>query len=470
MPYVISSDLSYGESGQSMRLMRKSLAVAGAAALVLAVMPGFSGVASAATPTQIGDLFPVTPSRILDTRSGNGAPQAKLGANATLKLQVAGRGGVPASGVSAVVLNVTVTNPSSATFMTVYPTGIAKPNASNLNITKGWTGANSVTVKVGSDGAVNLWNQAGNLDVIADVTGYYAATETAGTAGTGGEYFPWTPYRALDTRDYGADGKLYNGDAWSMAVGFNNESYNSHIRAVAINVTAVNPNAPGFFTAWSGAGTAPDASLLNFTAGAIVPNMAIVPTSACDWCAGNGIPASMKQFSVQYTGGGTVDLIVDVLGVFDDNGITGGLHFTPTDPTRIVDTRSGLGIPSAFGPASVKTATLPAALQNNTTYAIAANVTGVSPTAQTFVQLWPADDTRPDAGSTLNLMPGDVKPNSALIGLDSNWSFSAYNHAGTTNLVIDVNGVYDRLLATPVSTSNAAQLNAYSGSHTANKH
>ncbi|MEV8514358.1 hypothetical protein [Dactylosporangium sp. NPDC051484] len=427
----------------------------GTAALVLAVLPGFSGVASAAAaaPTQIGNLFPITPSRILDTREGNGAPKRTLGPNGTLKLQVAGRGGVPASGVSAVVLNVTVTNPSLQTFMTVYPSGISRPNASNLNITKGWTGANSVTVKLGADGAVNIWNQVGTLDVIADVTGFYAGTESAGAAGAGGEYFPWTPFRLIDSREY-PDGKLRSGEYYQLPVGFADTSLNPHIKAVAINVTAVNANADGFFTVWNGVGSRPNTSLLNFVKGAIVPNMAIVPTSACDWCGSEGLPSNMQQFAVQYSGFGSADVIVDVLGVFDDNTIGEGLHFTPTDPTRIVDTREGLGIPKALGPATTSTTVLPSNLRGDGTWAIAANVTGVTPTSSTFVQLWPTSRPKPAAGSTLNLNPGDIKPNSALIGLDDHWSFSAYNHLGTTNLVIDVNGVYNKLLTT--ATAKAA--------------
>ena len=54
-----------------------------------------------------GTFHPLTPQRILDTRTGLGAPGARLGPGGTLSLQVAGAGGVPASGARAVVLNMT---------------------------------------------------------------------------------------------------------------------------------------------------------------------------------------------------------------------------------------------------------------------------------------------------------------------------------------------------------------------------
>jgi len=90
-------------------------------------------------------------------------------------LQVLGRGGVPASGVSAVVLNVTVTAPSRAGFITAYPNGTARPTASNLNFVAGQTVPNLVVVPVGVDGKVALTNgSAGTVQLVADVLGYFS--------------------------------------------------------------------------------------------------------------------------------------------------------------------------------------------------------------------------------------------------------------------------------------------------------
>ena len=94
----------------------------------------------------------------------------------TVDLQVTGRGGVPATGVAAVVMNVTVTGPSAGGFMTVYPSGTSQPTASNLNFTPGQSIPNLVTVKVGTGGKIKLTNNsAGTIHLIADVAGYYLA-------------------------------------------------------------------------------------------------------------------------------------------------------------------------------------------------------------------------------------------------------------------------------------------------------
>ena len=121
-----------------------------------------------------GAFGSLAPSRLLDTRTGVGAAQAAVGAHGIVHLQVTGRGGVPASGVSAVVLNVTVTAPSGAGFVTVYADGTALPGASNLNFVPGQTVPNLVIAPVGADGKVDLYNGSnGTVQLIADVDGYF---------------------------------------------------------------------------------------------------------------------------------------------------------------------------------------------------------------------------------------------------------------------------------------------------------
>ena len=85
---------------------------------------------------------------------------------------VAGRGGVPAAGVSAVVLNLTSTRESATSgYVTAFPTGKARPTASSLNYAKAVTIANSVTVPLGTNGRIDLYNSSGTTDLLADVTG-----------------------------------------------------------------------------------------------------------------------------------------------------------------------------------------------------------------------------------------------------------------------------------------------------------
>ena len=132
-----------------------------------------SGWYLSGTPVAAGGLTPLPPSRILDTRTNNGAT-GPVAAHGTVALQVDGQGGVPASGVSAVVLNITVTQPTQAGFITVYPDGTTQPTASNLNFSANQTIPNLVIAPVGTDGVVDLFNgSTGTVQLIADVSGWF---------------------------------------------------------------------------------------------------------------------------------------------------------------------------------------------------------------------------------------------------------------------------------------------------------
>lgn len=84
-----------------------------------------------------------------------------------------GRGGVPATGVGAVALNVTATNPTRSSFLTVWPSGAGRPTASNLNFVAGQTMPNMVIAKVRTGGQVSIDNNTGNVDVVVDVLGWF---------------------------------------------------------------------------------------------------------------------------------------------------------------------------------------------------------------------------------------------------------------------------------------------------------
>jgi hypothetical protein len=81
-------------------------------------------------------------------------------------------GKVP-SYASAVVLNVTATNATAGSHLTMWPSGQARPLASSLNWMPGWTVANAVTGSVGAGGRISAVNNAGSVDVIVDAGGWY---------------------------------------------------------------------------------------------------------------------------------------------------------------------------------------------------------------------------------------------------------------------------------------------------------
>jgi GH25 family lysozyme M1 (1,4-beta-N-acetylmuramidase) len=113
------------------------------------------------------------PVRVLDTRNGTGGYTAPVGPGKTISLQVTGVHGVPSTGVTAVVLNVTATGPTASSFVTVYADGQARPITSNLDFTRGQTIPNLVVVPVGANGKIDFYNSAGRVNLVADLAGYY---------------------------------------------------------------------------------------------------------------------------------------------------------------------------------------------------------------------------------------------------------------------------------------------------------
>ncbi|MER6317592.1 PKD domain-containing protein, partial [Streptomyces sp. NPDC001581] len=144
--------------------------------------------------TQGSDFTPYAPTRLLDTRDGTGAAKGKVAPYGSTRVKVGGNGTIPA-GVTAVVLNITVTNTTSAGHITAFPEGTDRPTTSNVNFKAGQTVPNLVIVPVGKNGYVELANRGGqSVDLIADVTGYFSSTASSG-------YTPITPSRFVDTRE-----------------------------------------------------------------------------------------------------------------------------------------------------------------------------------------------------------------------------------------------------------------------------
>ncbi len=417
-----------------MRVVRTIVVIALALGALVAGAPG----AAAAPAAPDGAYYPITPTRVLDTRIGLGAPTSPLLPATTTTLPIAGVGGIPATGVAAVVLNVTVTDPSAFGYLTVFPSAAARPTASSLNFNPHQTVANSVTVGLGSSGAIDLFNSEGATDAIVDVVGYYANSSLPiAQYGAGSQFRTLTPTRIFDTRDADQGPALGPDEGFALPIDFGVD--NAHVSAVAVNITAVTPSAPGYLTTWDGQADFPQTSTVNFTAGTTVPNFAIIPTAPCTATAScAGLPA----IGIFNGSTGNTHVVIDLVGFYDnDPTITDGLLFHPITPERIVDSRIGLGA-HTLGPQSTARITTPASIGDADTVVLSLNVTAVVPTANTYLSVWPDDLAQPLV-SSLNPLAGQTVPNAVVTGFDSHGTFDVYNNAGTTALVIDVNGYFD---------------------------
>ena len=178
----------------------------------IAVTLGTGGILAAEAASDSATTHvSVVPQRVLDTRTGTGAPAGPLGPDGTLDLDLSGA--VPAT-AETVTVNLTVVGGTHSSFLTAYPTGTERPTMSFINWRDAAPVANEVTLKLGTDQKVSFFNRFGTVDVIADLVGYYVpggagvdgAVGPAGPAGADGAVGPQGP--AGPAGPAGADGAV----------------------------------------------------------------------------------------------------------------------------------------------------------------------------------------------------------------------------------------------------------------------
>ena len=111
---------------------------------------------------------PIAPTRVMDTRSK--LMHSRLGEDDTSEVKIRGIAGIPAT-ATAVMANVTITNPEQGGYATLYPCAQVWPGTSNVNYQPGDSIPNLTFTQIGVNGCVRLYNEH-KADAIVDVVGY----------------------------------------------------------------------------------------------------------------------------------------------------------------------------------------------------------------------------------------------------------------------------------------------------------
>jgi hypothetical protein len=402
----------------------------------------------------LADYTSVVPYRILDTRSGS---VHALGPKASLILQVVGAGPagatlVPISAV-AVVLNVTEVDGNAGSLLTVYPTGTRQPQASNLNFAPRTVAANLVTVTLGTGGAVTIYNAAGTVNVLADVEGYFGPPLTATTAG---EFHPIPPVRVCDTRSTShtpgckAHGILVGGTSMVVNVTGGTIPSDGTASAVVLNITGVVGTAPAYLSVFpttsSGTCVVPRISTLNLLGGTVVANRVMVGLGPA---ASGGHTTSVCVFA----SAGKINVLLDASGWYGSATAAAGYQYQAIVPSRVCDTRSAsLGcttgaITSGFAASRLVHVAgeggVPAT--GPVVQAVIANLTGITPTAGTYLVAYPSSLTTLPGASDINMSAGEILPNLVVVQLDTTAGpdlgcINLFNAVGSVNAVLDIEG------------------------------
>lgn len=385
--------------------LARLIATALVAAAALVAFPVSSPVSAdnAATTRYV----PVSPVRLADTRDSD-CRCTRLDAT-TIRVQVAGVGGVPADATAA-ALNVTVADTVTTGFLTVWPAGAPRPWVSNLN----WAGGtvpNGTIVTLGAGGAVDIFTNS-PASVVVDVTGAFVPA----TSSAAGRYIPVAGGVTFDATVPGDSTADVNLSQWARGAS-----------AALITITG-QAATPGFITAWPAGGARPWVSSMNAPGGdRVASNTVIVPVSS---------DGRISIYAMVTTG-----VTVSVHGVFTGAGAlsTSTGLYVPTVPTRILDTREA-------GPTSGRPVTGGGTVAVDTLDAAAVNV-NVTTVGTSTAGVWRATGTGApfDSATGGTYTPGTAAAQAAIIAPTAAGVQVA--PSTTTHVVVDLNGYFTGTVA-----------------------
>lgn len=339
-------------------------------------------------------------------RPGNGViltrPDRVYDSRETTRLEAGEQRRVPVAanaplGATAAIVNVAVVNPDGPGHLSVSPCTPGPPTTSTVNHAAGQTVANTTIVEL-DHGHLCVYTHS-PADIIVDLVGWLTPEARNG-------YAPIAPTRITDTRE---SGRLTGGTHLEIDV----SSVAGTAPGIVANVTAVNPDGPGYLTVWGCDQNMPGTSNVNYTTGDVRAASAYVETRHGRICV------------YSHT---DVDVVVDIAGTIR----AGAARYQTIPQERVLDTRNSEPATAAetFG---FEVAHDPRHL----IVAASGNVTVTEHTNPGWARVWDCANT--PATSNVNQLPGQTTANMAVFAVGNTGRSCAVMHAAG-HLIVDVTG------------------------------
>ena len=337
-------------------------------------------------------FYPSVPTRILDTRDTQ-----PLTADTTTEIQITGNANIP-HGATTAVMNLSTINPTTNGYLTIWNCNGNRPTTSAINYTPNTVTNNEIIANLSPTGTICIYAK----------TTTHLTIDTTGT--TGDNYTPTTPTRVLDTRDT----QPLTADTTTEIQITGNANIPHGATTAVMNLSTINPTTNGYLTIWNCNGNRPTTSAINYTPNTVTNNEIIANLS----------PTGTICIYAKTT----THLTIDTTG-------TTSPTYTPTTPTRVLDTRDTQ--PLTADTTTEIQITGNANIPHDATTAVM-NLSTINPTTNGYLTIWNCNGNRPTT-SAINYTPNTVTNNEIIANLSPTGTICIYAKT-TTHLTIDTTG------------------------------
>ncbi len=384
---------------------------------------------------------PITPIRILDTRTDPGIKrlwiESAFSIDPVTSTGVAAAAGVDPDDITAVIVNMTMVNAGDRGFGTVWATGSERLETSINNVEfERHTRPNLVIAPLGLDRKISVFGST-TSDVVLDVLGVFV---TSGPTAAG-RFEPLGPVRAFDTREPGD--AAFTADS-TQTIDLTSAGVPADATGVVLNVTAIRSLARGNFRVWAAGESRPAHSNVNVL--------------SANYNAGNQVISGVADGRIQVystSGGG---MTIDVTGYFTGDSApvsTEGL-FVPFTPVRLLDTREndaeiGLNGGNTVDPNEKFALQVDGRfdIPTDAAKAVALNLTSVRATERGYLKAYAEGATEPETSALNYTEGGQVVPNHAITSISPTNGQITLQSLRESHLVVDASGYFLTASATP---------------------